>query len=224
METPTINVNRTPCDCWKNREPGTHQPKCAAKPVLIPLPLEPWRSVTFEVRLGECDYPRDACRFGHLNDCPASPIRVTCSIRGKTWAETRVSDAERADGPGQPNFTEAEHMRAVALCDDRWALVKALVLGTWRSVNLNAWQAGAMTAEAWARVAALVAQRDTVFAALADLARAEQAASDAQDRAHAAIGDDLRLKPHHNIEAADRPSAYMLDRYVARLIEQVGTL
>lgn len=57
MTTPTINVNLKPCDCFRQHVVGmqhlhAHSDDCHGAPTLIPCPLP--RSVTFEVRLGEC--------------------------------------------------------------------------------------------------------------------------------------------------------------------------
>lgn len=91
MNAPAISVNLSPCDCWKHREPGTHQPSCAAKPVRLPLSIP--RSFACTVVRGECSgacttindtrgYRREIV---HEEDCPARPVNVSCSISGATW-------------------------------------------------------------------------------------------------------------------------------------------
>lgn len=208
----SINVTLKPCPVARAHEHLTVDALhgaagCPAAPVLIPCPIP--RSVTFSVALGECVGESGACRVRpgephhSLSACPARPIRVSCSISGKTWEESAVVDADFADGrSGSP---------ALALCDDRWALVKALVLGMYPTCGN----------EEVPRT--LVKQRDAVFAALADMVRAEQDARNAQQRVDDAFpfARYRRNDPDHRSE---RPSIGRLAAYVEYLIEQIGTL
>lgn len=204
-----INVNLEPCDgilCHNDKRTGQrhHDAVCSTQrpPVLIPCLIP--RSVTFQVILSPGCYCE---RLGidadphHVPNCPARPIHVTCSIGGEAWAESRVEDAERADGPGQPNFTESEHMAAVRACNERWALVKALLLNhpvpATSQAELDLW-----------------AQRDAVFSALADMARTRREFSEANNR----LPEFCRL-----FDKGD-PTHEALARYVANLIDQVGVL
>lgn len=188
-------------------------------PVLIPCPLP--RSVTFTVRLGECLKACSPRGFtpGHISGCPGQLIRVSGSISGKTWEESEVTDL---DVPGRLAGTNAgaDLWRAFR---ERWALVKALVLGH------TAWDYTMSPAKAipLATITAMLAQRDAVYAALADMALAERAA----EPAHAAIDELLpaslqcrnglnRLSPPPHA----RPSATWLAAYIEHLIEQVGVL
>lgn len=214
---PTLNVNLKPCTCFRrlaDQRPDDHTFPCGAGAVLIPCPIP--RSVTFEVRLGQC-----ACNAGlrgfrgqlapHTASCPARPIRVTCSISGKTWEGSDVSECEvHHDGR---ETSPADMTRA---CRERWALVKALVLGVHPDFERGNYTGPTLP---------MFRQRDEVYAALADMARAEEAAQQAQVRAMTAFpwakmkrdwdGDHIRNR---------RPSEDMLERYVEHLVEQVGIL
>lgn len=195
--TTNINVNLAKCTCGGPWKGGGHVPPCLATPVPIPCPIS--RSVTFEVRVGECTCgtPFESFPPQHTDRCPARPIRV--SISGKTWKESHVADVEgRVDG----EISDAEW----TACEELWALVKALALG-----------------ENWDRskpgIAALFEQRDAVFAALADMARAEESALQAQQRFYEACPIVLRTE-----RRGERPSVGRLAAYVEHLIEQVGAL
>jgi hypothetical protein len=104
MTSSMLNVNLKPCRCQEPKkraapcEPGHHRPECGG-PVPIPCRLPP--SVTLRVVLGVCDYPRDACRFGHLRGCAAYPLRVTCSIVSPdgSWEKSGVDDVDPSRGP-----------------------------------------------------------------------------------------------------------------------------
>lgn len=202
-----INVNLKPCTCGCPVFPTVHVKDCPG--ISVPIPCLIPRSVTFEVRLGECDCLSSLKSIGtHTDDCRSRPIRVSGSISGKTWAESEPSDVE---GPsGAP-------VDLITVCRDRWALVKALVLGQWPTVS-----AIGVLSEA---IPGLVEQRDAVYAALADMARAEEAAFDAQERAVKAMGEATYM-PHnfHRAEPHARASADLLARYVERLVEQAGAL
>jgi hypothetical protein len=136
VNTPAVNVNLAKCDCPDfGRSRGTPYRPCPAVPVFIPLPLP--RSVTFQVVLGECSgacttindtrgYRREVV---HDEDCPARPVKVSCSISGKTWAESEVTDAWPEKNDGFLCSTGQTFPTLEAVCRDRWSLVKALVLG-----------------------------------------------------------------------------------------------
>lgn len=213
-----INVNLAACDCAVSYAPMQHTADCAAAPVLVPCHIPP--RVELQVALGECvgciivndtrGYRRETI---HDASCPGRPVRVSCSISGTTWTESEVADVAQVGVKDEP-WDRTECMHALTACRERWVLAKALVAG--RSTFIVGVNPGKQNI--------LMLQRDAVFAALADMAKAEEAASVAQNRAHAALGDDLRLRPHHNEESKDRPAAYMLERYVEHLIGRVGTL
>lgn len=214
---PTINVNLKQCTC--NEESGrlkrlgdTHVFDCPAAPLLLSCPIP--RSVTFEVRLEECigalltapsPAPVPYCPLPeHHRYCPARPVKATVDVSGNTWAEIKVLNVERHDGQHLTN-------ELVNTCGERLALVKALVT------------ADSPTTEFYAKAPALWQQRDAVYAALADMARAEQDACDAQQRVDEAFPFDRyrRNAPDHR---AERPSVSRLSAYVEHLIEQVGVL
>jgi len=214
MTTPRINVNPKPCNCghaaWlagHHNGMVKHSDTCSSATLLLRCPLP--RSVTFMVRLGECKQVRcigSARRDGHAHalDCPAHPVAVSCSISGKTWEESAVIEVDGDYASG------AAFLTAQRACVERWALVKALVLGhgdaQWKT-------------EATVR---LVEQRDAVYAALADMARAEEAALAAQ-RLIATHFLQTRERVHMS-NPEERPSAGYLQAFVERLIEQVGAL
>lgn len=208
-----INVNLEQCPCQSEPNPKLRcEPEeCAAKPALIPCPLP--RTVEFRVALGECK-----CTTGgldglpHDSDCPARPISVACTIGCETWEGSEVVDAERADGPGQPNFSEPDHMRAVALCSDRWALVKTLTTG-------EEWDVKRATLP-------LFRQRDAVFAALCDMAQADDDTAKASAAVGALLGPDTWPWGDRTRETAgmEAPSARALAAYVKHLIASVGSL
>lgn len=215
-----INVNLEPCTCGladraPTHPPTPHQSHCAAAPVLIPCPIP--QRVEFQVALGEC-----VCG-GHVGrgppaimdrrsaTCPARPIKVSCSISGKVWAESEVDDMECHRGMRHDHVCATEGLDVVLqVARDRWALVKALVLGftrvTMGGVSRN-------------HADVLFAQRDAVFAALAAMARAQQALE-------ATLGD------FETVMSGDATACLLgrryaqeaLARYVKRLVEQVGAL
>lgn len=212
----TINVNLSKCDdglaCVSSDD------ECPATPVLIPCPIP--RSVTFTVRLGECSGP---CRAklksvevpGHSFDCPARPIRVSCSISKKTWEESEVSEVEILISP----MSIDDRNRIYAACRERWALVKALVLGT---------AFHAHGAREWRRMEELSKQRDAVYAALAAMAQCERsywAAAQAVRKALPGVyvGSDMRVVDPGG-EDGEAPSARWLASYVERLVEQTEAL
>lgn len=219
-DVPTINVNLSTQRCapWcLYGFRGEHTARCPAGPVPIPLSLEPFRSVVFEVRLGECD---KACEQydgdmrpddGHWTGCRARPIRVACEIGGKTWEESHVMPDSEADGQ---MATYAQH----EACRERWALAKALVLGKSISVSMEFMKAHGT------EIITMRKQRDSVYAVLAEMARAEQTVYDAQERAAKAFDAAFMPDNFMRFEPWSRASASILERYVERLIEQVAVL
>lgn len=185
-------------------------------PVLVPLPLESWRRVKMTVRLGKCICEAFTKTGLHHPRCHrAHPIEVTCLIGGKDWASSEVIDAEIPRPGGGSLFTafpgDLAPLRA------RWALVKALVLG---STEIR-WYVPATRA--------LFEQRDVVFAALCEMARAERSAH----AAFLALPMDLRKSSiiyraagsaASGSPEARHSSAVILEHYVERLIEQVWDL
>jgi hypothetical protein len=191
-------------------------------PVLIPCSLEPFRSATFSVVLGTCECalsltPQTAPEWHHASRCPARPVRVSCSIRsgpkGKEWEESEVAQCEpHPDDVSRFAVVTDAYGMMYAACRDRWELVKALVLGK-----------PAVCFEEWARhrpgVAAVLAQRDAVFAALADMARAEEALAVSVKRGADAIRSHAFPPP-----VVVRYAESALAAYVEHLVEQVGQL
>ncbi len=217
---PSINVNLSPCDCersgnpWKPAFGKPHAEDCAGFQVLVPLSLEPWRSVTMTVRMGECTCgeaeshallggPRDQ----HLSACPARPIRVTCYIGGDTWDNSKPVDFEVLPSHEDPSLAVIDACRAL------WALVKALVLG---HSDLSAFITGPTALE-------LLAQRDALYASLTDMARHESGVWAGLQRAFDAFPEGRKLRAS-NRESLEAPSAIVLAGYVQRLIEQVQVM
>jgi hypothetical protein len=214
VNTPTINVNLA----YDPREPHADESQ-----ILIPCPIP--RSVTVKVPLGACQ-----CRIagrralieflgagdsfpGGINawhdfDCPARPVKVSSSISGKTWGESKVVDVDNPhENDGRWGAGSGDAFRtALSACNDRWALVKALVLG---HTDLSQWLTGPKVLE-------LLTQRDSVYAALAELARTEDAGDAAAERASRAMGSTAAQSTW------PRRSIPRLAEYVERLIEQVG--
>lgn len=220
---PTVNVNLAPCDAV--RRPGWSCPHthCAAKPIPLPCPIP--RSAVFFVALGPCLCPLDTRTNNivggvHGPDCAhARPIRVACSIGGDgTWAGSEVVEANvvELDSIGrildaQDDGAKGLSARLVAACRSRWEIVKALVTNAFPSSVRGD----------------LVDQRDAVYAALADMARAEDAAYESEVAWGIAMGhpakDDVR-HPDPGFDANVLPSRRRLSAYVARIIAQVGVL
>lgn len=226
----TINVNQHPCNCshvaWlagHNNGMVKHSDTCASSPINIPCHLP--RTTEFEVALGVCDcghaawVARGNISYQHDAKCPGRPIRVACSIGGETWAESYVTDLEpHHSNPGSPLIDVGATSPAGITVSARWALVKALVLG---QSPATADREGLLVA---AHYAGTLGTRDAVFAALADMARAEVAAMQAQQRVdkafpyhrfHRVGGGDHRATPLSHARLA---------AYVEFLIEQVGSL
>jgi len=204
-----LNVNLKKCDCPANQHHRFSR-ECASVPVLIPCPIR--RSVTFEVALGECTElcsvrpsARDVAG-GHIASCPARPVKVSCSISGETWEGGEVDEEAVEEAETRPEWTTSDHALEIAVCRERWALIKALVLGS--SSFVPSIDPGAQNT--------LMLQRDTVFAALADMAMDE--------RHHAEKMATLPERVRPVLPAYAAPSEEALSRYVEHLIEQVGVL
>jgi hypothetical protein len=139
---------------------------------------------------------------------------VSCCISGNTWAESEVAEVDAVpgvhDGMGRG---DALYERI----QGRWALVKTLVLG-------KAWREARPDHTEWPF--ALFAQRDTVYAALAEKVRAERADWEAGRRLHqvtAGIRVDFGAVVYEP-GSQEAPSARWFAAYVEHLIEQVGVL
>lgn len=218
---PTINVNLTPCNCGlasrtPTYPPTPHQDHCSGKPILIPCRLH--ESFTCDVVLGEC-----ACQNvvaggmmvpgAHHVRCPARPVRVSCSISGKTWEQSfPVADwdmvTERFVGAYRPVVWPA--------ITDRWALVKALVTGgTEHDIP--------EPLRYYRIVARWVHQRNEVYAALADMARLEEALHNAAGRSATALRACGARVERKGVPLF-APTEHDLTTYVRRMIEQVGAL
>jgi hypothetical protein len=212
--SPTINVNLKPCDCDGPhdvvvRDASVHTSDCASVPVLIPCPIP--REVVLTVKIGGCDCLADD-HLSHGRDCRSRPLRAVCAIGGNTWEEGEVNDVTltRSEDYPQPDGWRAQFM---AIARDRWALVKALV--TDRTNDLSSHLQGALV-----RNAALLTQRNTVFAALADMAGAEDALYGRENDALKAIDGCSLMVP----EPDNRPTAHTLARYMKHLLAQIGAL
>jgi len=217
VNLPTVNVNLKPCDCqWPGERGVPHAATCRATPVHVPLPIP--RSVTFQVALGECTCEAmiGSATHGagrHADACPARPVKISCSISGSTWEESEVTDPEGHGADGRlVGFTMSSPMWQA--CRALWALVKALVLG-WNGEAVRAVAvSGGLDLK---KIDLMFQQMRTVYAALADMARAEEAHASAYSRAWGAMGED-------SIPSGRRSAHWVLAHYVDRLIEQVGIL
>lgn len=208
---PMVNVNLGACRCGSTHPAWGRQPHtswCNGKPVLIPCPLP--RSVTLQVALGECTCPTGGRPpEGHWRYCPARPVKVSCSISGKTWEESEVDDVEFPDAIETDPAGGPARVALEAACRARWALVKALVLGLYPTCgNEDVPQE-------------IFEQRDTVFAALAEMAKAEAALAVAWEACPKAL--QKRAHPG-SLRNEQRPSRWMLAAYVEHLVEQVGVM
>lgn len=222
MSEATINVNLKPCrsNCARFAESGSgyglrhgeHFAGCPGIPVPIPCPVP--RSVEFTVRLGECidagripgsQVPRACAPDGHHHDdCPARPIRVTCTILGETWEDSQVAVCEL--GINELQTYSGNDDALYAACRARWALVKALMLGqpipTMREAMLT-----------------LVHQRDVVFSALCEMVPHHVARNAAANRAGKAAGLDGLW--YSEVVDQDSEPAFLLKEYVARMVRQI---
>jgi hypothetical protein len=176
--------------------------------------------------LGECtcaDEAEPGNNPPHLNGCPARLVKVYCSISGKTWEGSDVTDVALVPASRQgPWADEVANEERASFCRDRWALIKALVLG--RSPTTSE-RAGLLMA---AHYNGMIGTRDAVYAALSDMARAERAGH----AAFLALPMDVRkssiiAKACGHVAAdpeqdAEWPSRAILAHYVERLVEQVS--
>ena len=191
-----------------------HTKDCPGAPVPIHCPLP--RSFVVEVEQGECKRDPFGCKNGHhASVCFAQTVRVSCSIDG-TWGGSEPVDFD----DGGATFTDVQLGEAEDACRERWALVKALVLGFTR-VTLG----GVSRKEA----DALFTQRDAVFAALAKMARHEAAAYEAHAHFQDALGIsryDWTPVGYVTPEGAplEMPSACGMAAYVRHLLKQVEEL
>lgn len=214
---PAVNVNLKPCARFEHCEGGDHDPSCPAEPILLPCPIP--RSVVFNVALGECTCPQ----YGRLpgerwKDCTARPISVACTIGGDgTWAGSEVTEANVVEMDSIARILDAQDdgakglsARLVAACRQRWEIVKALVLGK-AQAQPNAKWIDAPTD--------FFTQRDAVYAALADMARAEEVIQEKWEEFPLVLRVDAHFGPPET-----RSSEHLIAAYVAHVIEQVGVL
>lgn len=215
----TINVNMTPCDCPPSDGPGQrHETACGSGPVSIHCPIP--RSVTMTVRFGECtagcESPGSVRALKERGEthhawCPGKPIRVSCSIVGDTWEGSEVTEVEDAHRFTNIGWTAEEHQRILVACRARWEIVKAVLL---KGQVPNVRGFGPAAAE---KVFHLCEQRNTVFAALADMARAESTIIQR-------MADIDKVHTNRTRQAFRGVAADELTAYVEYLIEQVGAL
>lgn len=199
--TPAINVNLTYCAMCRDGDHSSEQTaQCYGAPVLVCCPIP--RSVTFSVALGRC-----ICEQAHSKVCPVRPAKVSCSITGETWEESEVTGVELESPYAKERTAQGVIDTFGQICRARWTLVKMLLLNGLPSDTHGD----------------LVPQRDTVFAALADMARAEQDACNAQQGVDEAFPFDhyRRNDPDH---CSERPSVGRFAAYVEYLIRHVGAL
>lgn len=214
MKTSMINVNLKPCTCPAGYpiRAAEHHGACAAKPVPIPCRLPPiFRPMVKHIACGYFEH----CVDGDHDPACHKSIRVSCSIGGETWAESEVVDIERC-GPDAP-FDAVWDMaakRVLNTCRGRWALVKALVLGSY-CPELN-------DKPLSPEVTRLLIQRDAVFSALCRMAQAEEACAQELDAFTNAFGRFPNRKVACDQPRPERPSAHLLADYVRHLIEQAA--
>lgn len=214
-----VNVNLRRCDCGAGER---HAPNCPGEPVLLRLPLESWRSVTLMVRLGECTAgcaaPGAARALkergeSHHAWCPARPIRVSCSISGKDWASSEVAEVEvepRSDGYPWRQI-DIDTMSQIARW--RWALVTVLVLG----FDVREPSAPMVPTQ-------LSSQRDAVYTALCEMARADIVACETRERINALLQRPAPSPFRQILREPEAQAPDALAAYVERLIGQVGAL
>lgn len=224
MKIPHINVNLKPsrCECPGRflavplREQG-HRDDCPAAPVLIPCHIPRSIHLTLSPRECNCITPGK-----HWPDCHARPVKIAATIGGATWETSEVDDAYETDARtgDEVFYTTAREEMVKRLARERWALVRALVLGR---------HCEPMAVHPTSKWPELSSQRDAVFAALCDMARAERAAH----KAFLALPMDIRkssiVGKSCGPVAADPEqtrvsSRLILEHYVDRLVEQVGVL
>lgn len=213
---PTINVNTKPCPSQKWHDSRDLTPVCRGEcaPVLIPCPIQ--RSVTIEVALGECVcghaawVVRGNISIQHDANCHARPIRVSCSIGGKTWAESEVTDIEPNTDPDGDDWGDAMWNA----CRARWKIVKALVTG--RATTLEDVTSEPMST---LHMNGMLAQRDAMFAALAELAQIERGHSDISDELDKM---EVEIYGGHDHYPRVTQATRRLEYYVKHLIDQIA--
>ena len=217
--TATINVNLKPCPISAAHAHGSDS-TCAGAPILLPCPVPP--SVTFQVVLGACKchvverpHVESGC-WRHDTDCPARPVSVSCSTSGRTWEESEVTEVdwqtrnERGDWNPSP-MSQQERDAALAACRARWNTVVKLLL---------------IFGVRWEGLDRIKSERDAVYAALADMARAEETRVVARRKACSAIDPSGYLTDSTHAEASriQPESTSVLAIYVGHLIESVSML
>jgi hypothetical protein len=224
MKIPSINVNLKPCNCSNPRPrqiderlANDHWRTCAASPVLIPCRLP--ESFSCEVVLGECTRTRSCVTDGkggviHSGSCPGRPVRVSASITSPdgSWEKSEVADPDYPEARDRGSDVEARAQAVLRILRMRWGVVKMVVTG--QHIGLDDATAG-MSPN-------LFTQRDAVYAALADMARAEEVLSDRANTILKACERAERLPSRDDDDAS--PSANLLRVFVARLLEQVRVL
>lgn len=211
-----INVNLAACTFYGVcNVRGAHIDKCPGKPVLVPLPLEPWRTVRMKVRLGECRcINKDRADDGlHAASCPARPIEVTCSIGGKDWPSSEATEVERSVNDDHIMGDHRMGLLADA-CRSLWDVVRAMLTNPGLRIT------------GWAGSVAMYETRDAVYAAICEMARHEDAHAQARQHAYDAMDASGHIADSEHVRAriTPRESSVVLAAYVQRLIEQVGSL
>lgn len=223
MNTPTINVNLSKCDCSAGRlnaarragnpnpvDPLPCDADCPGRPVRIRCEIP--EHVTFWVA-GECfeaakqallSNAKTRCGlWTHDRACPARPVKVICVISGETWAKSEVASFDPGNEEwGKPPTTTIAAMRAL------WAVAKGLVLG----------QRAFLTNDT---IQELEARRDTVFAKLTAMVRAEEAHMEAM---HGVLGSGIpeALQVKIGKMTPEDTSPRVLEAFTKYLIAQVG--
>jgi hypothetical protein len=200
MSTTKINVNLAKCEqncpvAWASVT-GTpllkinrrvHRDGCPGTPVLL-----------------QCPIPSEVV----LMRCSDRHRSVTCYLGGDgTWAGSRLRGVDSSAA----SMAAMSDAAAWASCNQRWKLIKALVLG--KAPREWDWAKVVTDGETSVRVSSFFAQRDEVFVALTDMARAEEATCAARDAVRKARG----LPPSRALARELRESAIGLDDYVKRL-------
>lgn len=213
-----LNVNLGPCTCRFPDASGKHRDGCRGVPIPIPCPWP--ASITVEVTLGECTcghmayVTRGYISYRHDDTCPGKPVKISCSITSSdgTWAGTEVTDAWPEKNDGYLCSTGETFPTLERACRKRWAQARAVLLGSPAGI------------EDGVRIPLeMCRQRDAMFANIAEVARAEQVAFEAQERGIKTMGPPTFLPDNfHRAERHQRASASMLHHFTLRLFEQMG--
>jgi hypothetical protein len=150
----------------------------------------------------------EVAEYGHDDTCPARPIRVTCSIGSPdgSWEKSEVTDIECMENLAARGLRAGDVMKVDEVCRERWAQMKALVSGMTVMGHYE-----------------LSKQRDAVYAALADMARAESGAHRAQQRVDEAFPSARYARENDTDHRAGQPpSVNRLRRFIEHVIAQVG--